>query len=288
MDSSDGSSGSVSFGDDVSINSITGSDGILAVDDVWVTFRRALDPTLKWFGRYWSNGTLQVVEVPNTIASGFGGPVPLASAPKMSAKAAVGPRPQIAVTVADQTATPSATLQFPVHMSVSSYAARALMLNVTVEALDGSPAVTTPIQFQMSPAFHAPELHDSHGANNYAAAWLDTSINGFAGEGTLALITVQIPANAGARSAYRVHFDHFSASPNGAALFDVHTTSGLILLSDRSASTWQDGISDEWRLRYFGSISAPNSDAGADPDGDGVSNLIEYQNGTDPTNATSH
>lgn len=288
MDSSDGSSGSISFGDDVTINNITGWDGLLAVDDVWVTFRRSLDPTLKWYARYWSNGALQVVEVTNRLSSEFG---TAAAAPVRRSAAPAQPvsRPTADLSVNDVAASAGATLDLPVQLSLSGdFPLRVMMLNVTVEALDGSPAITTPIQFRTAPAFHNPDLTDSHGANNYAAAWLDQTISGMSGDSLLAFLTVQVPANAGSRAAYRVHFNHFSASPNGVALFKSHVSNGLILLSDRSASTWNDGISDAWRLRYFGSIYAPESAPGADADGDGVINSVEYQNGTDPTDPTSN
>jgi hypothetical protein len=51
-----------------------------------------------------------------------------------------------------------------------------------------------------------------------------------------------------------------------------------------------DGIQDTWKAQYFGPnwASDPKSCADADPDGDGVTNLEEYQDGTDPTNAASH
>jgi hypothetical protein len=157
-----------------------------------------------------------------------------------------------------------------------------------VEALDGSPAIVAPIQFQTALTFNAPELSDSHGPNNYAAAWLTNGITGLSGEATLAFLTVTVPGNAGPGAAYRIHFGHFSASPNGLALFDTHVNNALILLSDRSASTWDDGIADAWRLRYFGSIYASEGAPGADADADGVINSVEYQNGTDPTDSNSN
>ncbi len=46
-----------------------------------------------------------------------------------------------------------------------------------------------------------------------------------------------------------------------------------------------DGIPDSWELQYFG--SANNCVPGADPDGDGMSNLFEYLADTNPTNALS-
>lgn len=46
-----------------------------------------------------------------------------------------------------------------------------------------------------------------------------------------------------------------------------------------------DLIDDEWQSRYFGTDFIHNPDAGADadPDGDSVSNLLEFRNGTIPT-----
>jgi hypothetical protein len=41
-----------------------------------------------------------------------------------------------------------------------------------------------------------------------------------------------------------------------------------------------DGLLDSWEIQYFGNLSqGPNGD----PDGDGLTNLQEYQGGTNPT-----
>jgi hypothetical protein len=289
-DSSDGSSPTVSFGDDISINNVIGWDGSLNVDDLWVTFRRSLDPSLKWFARYWSNGVLNVVEVPNTLAGGFETAAAPAKSKSITKSAAlVGPRPAARLTSGDASATAGQTLEIPIQLSVTpGYAARVAIVSVSLEPLDGSPVVTVPIQFSTTPAMQNPEFVHSRSANHYAAAWLNHTIPGVAGDSLFAILTVQVPANAGSRAAYRVVFNHFSASPNGVALFDASTSPGLILLSDRSASTWNDGIADAWRLRFFGSIYASDSAVSADADGDGVINWTEYQNGTDPTDVNSH
>jgi streptogramin lyase len=286
MDSSSGVTNGLFSGDDLTINSVTMGDGFLNVDDVFVTFRRSLDPSLKWFARFWSNGVRQAVEVPNTLSTGFLTATTTGSSKKPRLQA--GAIPTAIVSVPDSLAAPDAVLQLPVRINIGGgLPVRVLMLNLTVQPLDGSPAMTTPIQFQTAPGLGSPLLTDSRGPNNYAAAWMDNTVAGVSGNTTLALLTVRVPINAGPQAAYRVQFEHFSASPNGAGLFEVHKTSGLILLSDRSASTWGDGISDEWRLRYFGSISAIDSVPDADADADGVPNSIEYQNGTNPTDMTS-
>jgi hypothetical protein len=84
-----------------------------------------------------------------------------------------------------------------------------------------------------------------------------------------------------------VHFDHFSASPNGIALFHSTVQDGLITVGNRTGSSWHDGIPDTWRLFYFGTVSNILSAADADPDGDGASNWQEYIAGTNPLNAAS-
>jgi hypothetical protein len=45
---------------------------------------------------------------------------------------------------------------------------------------------------------------------------------------------------------------------------------------------------DAWQIYYFGSINSASAAPGADPDGDGVNNLNEYINLTDPTNPHSY
>jgi uncharacterized repeat protein (TIGR01451 family) len=48
-----------------------------------------------------------------------------------------------------------------------------------------------------------------------------------------------------------------------------------------------DGLPDNWEIQYFNSTNAPNGCASCDPDGDGFTNLQEFQAGTDPTNNAS-
>lgn len=52
------------------------------------------------------------------------------------------------------------------------------------------------------------------------------------------------------------------------------------LVATFSADTDGDGLPDDWELAYFGTLDAT---PGGDPDGDGRTNLEEYENGTNPT-----
>ena len=53
---------------------------------------------------------------------------------------------------------------------------------------------------------------------------------------------------------------------------------------DPNADTDTDGLPDVWEVAHFGSIRAL---PGADADGDGTNNLMEYLAGTDPADAAS-
>ncbi len=98
-------------------------------------------------------------------------------------------------------------------------------------------------------------------------------------------MTVTIPANATSSSAYAVHFDHASGSPNGLASLPNQALTGLITLSSRNTSSYNDGIPDSWRLRWFGTIYNQLSVSNACPSGDGVNNLAKYVAGVDPNTA---
>ena len=198
-------------------------------------------------------------------------------------------QPKVDFAAGDFQATAGSTIQIPITASIfGDYPLRVLMLNLTVVPLDGSPALTTPVSFSYNAALGSPWTTDQKGNGNYSAAWLNSGISGLTGNVAIGTLTVTIPTNAASLSAYAVHFDHASASPNGLVSFPKQARTGLITFSSRTNSSWGDGIPDAWRLRYFLTLNNMLSATNADGDGDGMNNLQEYLAGTDPTDPKSY
>jgi hypothetical protein len=298
MDANDASLNSAlsaTNGDSTAINNVTLGDGTNDVTDLYVIFRRSLDPSLKWFARYREGGALRSVEVPNkfrghTLLPGerVAATTPPALPPEAASIMTSTEPPAVHFSAQDLQGVPGSEARALINARISGpYPIRVLMLNVTVQNLDGAPPITTPIQFLPQAQLGQPAFHRSAAPNNYCAAWLDASVEGLWGDRVVGTLVISIPNSATPESSYRISFDHVSASPNGLGVIPQDECPGLITLGDHNASIWQDEIPDHWRLRYFGSVHNLLSQAMADADGDGVPNWAEYKAGTNPTDVRS-
>lgn len=296
MDTSNGSTNNLLFadaGNDTVINSVQFGDGGLNVDDVFVAFRRSLDPWLTNYARFWSNGVLQAAALPNT----FRGSSTADSPVRKFGEGAFPPPPPTDVTpiapavvfsVDPFQVSAGQTVSVPLRASISGdVPVRALLLSLNVVPLDGAPRITTAVRFTPSPALGTPTLTSSSGPAHYAASWLNTTGLGLSGDSVVGTIEIAIPENAPGSAAYAVRIGRISGSPNGLGLIPQTVYDGIMTLSDRRGSTLRDMISDEWRLRFFGSVSNVLAAAEADADGDGIPNWAEFIAGTIPTDAKS-
>jgi hypothetical protein len=280
-------------GNDQTINTNIFGDEILDVDDLYVTYRRSLDPSLLWFNRYWTNGQFIAVPTPNLAFNSNTPHLLLSKATSTVTAKSISSQASylqsfVSFSAGDAIAAANQTIQIPIDAQISgSYPLRVLGLNLTVVPLDGSPNLTQAVTFTPSAMLGIPTITLSKYAANYSAAWLNSSIAGLTGNATIGTLTVTIPAGASANAAYAVHFDHASASPNGLASFPKQTLTGLITLANRTNLI--DGIPDSWRLRWFGTADANNILAKATncPSGDGVSNYKKYVAGVDPFTANN-
>ncbi|MEP6664702.1 MAG: hypothetical protein ABJC04_13680, partial [Verrucomicrobiota bacterium] len=253
MDASPGIATNLLSADDGFIDAIGSlpGDGVLDVSDVYVTYRRSLDPSLKWFARYWSNGVLNVMEVPNVFPD-LGKPVSVAKFSNIT-DPNTGEPPFVKLIAGDVIAGTNRTITIPIRAEIKgTMAVRIAMLGLTVQALENSPAVTS-VQFNSALGF--PALSASRGQNNFAGAWLSRGAVGIYHTNTLGTLTVTLASDAPANAAYSIVFDHASMSPNGLGIFPQELQKGLLTVADRSASSYGDGIPDAWRLKNFGSVT---------------------------------
>jgi hypothetical protein len=281
-------------GNDTTINQIGFGDGQLDVCDVYVTYRRSLNTnSLVWFQRFWTNGvrvaTANFAPVIQASVSGLSnGKILPAISSGNSAAVSITNTPSVNFAAGDYQATAGQQFSIPVTAAVfGSYPLRVLGLKISVVPLDGSPSLATPISFSPTAALGVPYMVASGSNSTYAAVWLDNTIAGISNNASIGTLTVTLPTNATSLSAYAVHFDHASGSPNGIASFPRHTLTGLITLSSRTNSSYGDGIPDSWRLRWFGTTNNLLSVASADADGTGMNNWQKYIAGLDPTDPAS-
>jgi hypothetical protein len=278
-------------GNDTMIDQIAFGDGQLDVCDVYVTFIRSEFSNHVCFQRFWTNGVRVAQIVPNIVSSAVSkSSSGVSKIAQQAGNTSVTNQPKVNFTAGDCQTNAGSTIQIPITANIfGNYPLRVLMINLSVIPLDGSPALTTPFQFTQNPVLGNPYFVTpySTGEGNYANVWLNSGISGLSNNVSIGTLTVTIPANATSSSAYAVHFDHVSASPNGIASFPKQARTGLITLSNRSGSSWGDAIPDSWRLRYFLTLNNLLSATNADADGDGENNLQEYLAGTDPTDPTS-
>jgi len=283
---------------DTSVNFSVFGDGKLDVSDVYTTFRRSLDPSLTLYSRFWTNDTVNgysgLAALPfarSNLVSRTSSAKPLGL--PVSGPVSITNTPSVNFASTDFVASAGQVLQIPVTAKVFGlYPLRVAMLNISVVPMDGSPALTVPISFTpngTNTALGAPTsgFTTSDGVNNYAAAWLDSTIAGISNSAVIGTLTVTIPTNATTLSSYAIHFDHASGSPNGAVSFPRQALTGLVTLSSRTNSTYNDGIPDSWRLRYFGTVNNLLSVSNADADGTGMDNWQKYVAGLDPTDPKS-
>ncbi len=266
-------------GEDTTINTIAMGDGSLDIYDIFVTYRRSIDPSLTWFKRYYTpTGRTYTTEGVTNVSRHS---LSVSGKSKSIAPSALQ---DIYFSADDITAVGGQTVNVPIRAEINSdLPLKVFLLNLSVEPLDGSPQVEQEIQFIPSAQIGNPTMTVSKWAGNYSAAWLNPNISGILSNGIVGTIRFTIPTSANQNTAYAINFMKISAG--GFNLRGQNT--GLITTSQRATSVFNDGIPDIWRLRYFGTVSNLLSQANADADGDGVSNILEYKAGTNPVDVQS-
>lgn len=163
-----------------------------------------------------------------------------------------------------------------------------LQFRASVAPNGGAPALADALTFIPAAGISAP-ISTNDGLD-VVCAWAVYPTQSFdptlVGSNLLGYIQWKAPAGAAAGQSYRLSFSHCDGIPDLETRYYFESRPvDLWILSAALASSPR--VSDEWKVKFFGSASAPEADDDADPDGDGVPNWREYLAGTNPTNAQS-
>ncbi|MBI5774017.1 MAG: chitobiase/beta-hexosaminidase C-terminal domain-containing protein [Verrucomicrobia bacterium] len=275
------------------IDAMKYGDGTNDLNDIFVTYQRALFSDLNWYQRYWTNiggvSTQVVVTVPNIGPTGDRPAARLAAVPA-SVSIQSQESPHVRFTAEDVQAASGQRIQIPLRARIKGgLPIKIMMENITLEPLDGAPPIDQTVALTPAAGLGTPYGGTiSEGSGNVAAVFLDNTVAGVSGTNLIGTLEVTLPTNIPPGAAYGVRFDRISASPNGLGIFPQTVEHGLITFGSRTNSSWNDGIPDSWRLRHFGTVSNYLSSANADADGDGVPNWAEHRAGTSPVDSASN
>ena len=179
---------------------------------------------------------------------------------------------------------PGATVNVPVFARVAPGAQLAgLMFRALVNPVDGAPALSQPPQFISV----LPNARILSAINAVVGAW-DVGQLALPAQSSnlLGFVRFTVPVTASAGSSYTVSFANADGSPDFFTQYNFETR-GASVWVQRAAPAPPSLISDEWKIAFFGSATSADAADLADPDGDGVPNVLEYLAGTDPTRSTS-
>jgi hypothetical protein len=272
------------------INSIGYGDGVLTLEDFYVTFRRALDPGLVNYERFWSGGERRAQVTSNSFR-GAAGDQAIKLAKKIQKPAIDTARLEEPITAryvgGKIRANAGDVVHVPIDLETTGpISVRSLLLEFSVVNLDRGNPLDTPVTFTASSQVGAPTFGGMTGPASFAATWFEISNQLPAGAHRVGTVDIKIPATANADALYTVKITRAEAS---AALtrFPVTTDDGYVWMANRANVPWTDEIPDAWRMQYFGSLMNILSAPDADADGDGMTNIEEYRAGTNPTDIAS-
>jgi len=257
-----------------------GGDGQIRFLDWEVILQRSLRLDTNNWARKWSPGGNLVNNRTNlSVHPLVNSPQPLVVAPwykqVLVGAVSVGNIPQ------------GGQANVPVYVKLGDGSTLAgLQFRAIVTALNGSVPLAQAPQFIAAPGMPAPALQQSFQASATAFGWplgsfsFQSRSSNFVG-----WLTFTLPPGTPSGGSYTVAFANADGSPDLYTQYDFETRSASVAVNALAPPA--SICSDEWKLHFFGSVTAPNAVDLADPDGDGVPNWMEYVAGTDPTDPNS-
>ena len=169
-----------------------------------------------------------------------------------------------------------------------------LQLRAKIVPSKGAPALSSSVQFAPKEVGLTQPILLEGGAvsglpiSDTVAAWSlsnNSLISGITHE--LGSVQFRVPENAKAGDHYTVQFTNVDGSPDASTQFDLESLSAIVWV-ETEAQTEQAQTSDDWRMNFFGTKDGVWTLEEADPDADGISNIDEFKQGTNPAELKFH
>jgi hypothetical protein len=264
-----------------------GGDGEIRFLDWQLILDRSLRMNSQNWQRSWSVGGFRV-PASATLNGAADAPGKSVAAP---APGAVWVRQASVSAMPVAQAQPGKVAQVPVYVQLqagSSLSGLQFLANVIPSPL--APAIAGSAQFIPVSGMPAGQSVDGLAPTQAAYAW---NLNSFTpplqGRVLLGHVQFTVPAAAQAGHYYYLRFGNADGAPDQNTQYDFETFPAAVWVNAPApAATPQDVISDDWKIKFFGSVDNPDAAPDADPDHDGSPNWQEYLAGTDPTKATSY
>ncbi len=192
-------------------------------------------------------------------------------------------------------AEPGATVKVPVYVKVTpGFEVSGLQFRAEVEPVGAAPSLEAPAVFTASTEVTKPitvnGLQEGFPINQTAGAWslvqnaFSTPVRNIQ---LLGWVAFTVPATAVKGQYYTIRFLNVDGAKDMTTQYDFESLPAIVWIGT-AAQTPAEQISDEYKMRFFGSLTALWAAANADPDGDGVTNLEEYLAGKNPTKLRLH
>ncbi len=258
---------------------VAGGDGLIRYLDWQVILARALRLDGQNWQRSWGPGGKRAVLPANLQRSANQPAVTSVPASGLAwfCEALVGVAPVANVL------TGGGTVDVPIYLQIKpGYKIAGLQFRVQITPDEISPALTNAIQFIPAPGVLTPPRVYPYALNDLSCAWDMGMFNPpLQGSNGLGFIRCKLPFLAGTGHAYRVHFAMADGSPDMNTQYAFETRSAMVWVGTPARAP-QSQTSDEWKQRFFGSLTDPRADDLADPNQDGQANWVEYQAGSNP------
>jgi hypothetical protein len=199
-------------------------------------------------------------------------------------------------------AQPGQLVKVPVYLRAKdTNAVAGLQFRAEVEPVDNAPALVEPAVFVAADGQPAPtvNVNGSNGdlpTNQVATAWgfkFDNGVvrspfaNPMRNATLLGYIEFTVPSTAVTGQTYVVRYLNADGAGDIDTQYDFETFPAVVWVGT-AALRPAEQISDEYKVKFFGSFNSRWAAVDADPDDDGVTNLQEYLAGRNPAKLRLH